>query len=381
MNRPEEEIRNEIEELRQGGRMPETQVGGSALLALKAIHAIDETLSISYVSVCGELTDYDKRYGSISSLKRELAFIDNQEWLFYTNDDFPEDTRYIGRSVVRLHRHIRYNIKISKGANGLITDLIKRKERDEGVSFVDFLAQARWIHVSSLATFEQFSEVMKYVMLAQAKNRFLKVSVDPGFQFTQYNRDALQLYLKAADYVFLSKREYLNLIIDEDMPENEKYVKLSAYFNNPDDANTKVFVVKRRNRHELIDFVNGIPYVYYHNVISSFQIYNDTGAGDCFAGGFIAGLLSDKLVAYQPAAIELGVLAAKIRMSSPDNAEVYDNIKNASKDFFAENYKNGRDSKRKKILFFIKSHYKPFLAFVGGAIATYAIERFLSVVF
>ena len=381
LGRPEDEVREEIEELRQSGNMPETQIGGSALLALKAINAIDESLSISYVGVCGQLTDYDKRYGSISSVKRELSFIDNQEWLFCTNDTFPEDVRFIGKSVVRLHKHIRDNIKISEGANGLLIDLIKQKEQREGVSFADFLSQAKWIHVSSLGTFERFSEIMGYVMRAKEKNRFLRISIDPGFQFTQYNREALQIYLKASDYVFLSRKEYLNLIINEDLPENEKYIKLATYFNDPENANTKVFIVKHKNRHELIDFVNGIPYVYYHSVIGYFQIYNDTGAGDCFAGGFISGVLSDRLVAYQPAAVELGVLAAKDRMTAPDSAEVYENIKNASKSFFEQAYKNGRDSKRKKIVFFLKSHYKPVLAFIGGAIASYVIETILSIFF
>lgn len=184
IGRPENEVENEIVELYRSGKEPVTQIGGSAFLALKAIHAIDKTLSISYVSVCGQLNDFDKRYGNISNIKSELAFIDNQDWLFYTDDTTPTEKRYIGKSVVRLHKHVRDNIKISNGANDLLLDCIEKKEKEDGTPLVDFLAQAKWIHISSLSTFEQFEKIMSYVFKAKEKNRFLRISIDPGFQYT-----------------------------------------------------------------------------------------------------------------------------------------------------------------------------------------------------
>lgn len=381
IGRPEQEVENEILELYRSGKEPTTQLGGSALLALKAIHAIDNSLSVAYVGVCGMLNDFDRRYGNILNIKTELDFLDNQEWLFYTDNTTPEDKRYIGKSVVRLHRHVRENIKISKGANDLIIDAIKKKEAEGNVSFVDFLSQARWIHVSSLSTFEQFEKIMEYVIKAKEKNRFLKVSIDPGFQYTNENQYELQKHLKIADYVFLSKREYENLIIDEDMDENDKYIKIAAYFNNPENVNTKVFVIKYKNRHELIDFVNATPYVYFHNRISYFRIYNDTGAGDCFAGGFIAGILSDRLIAQQPAAVDLGVLAAKTRMTTAENAEVFNNIESEAKRFFLKGYKNGRISNKKRVIFFWKSYYKSVLTFIGGVLSSFVISAICSVIF
>lgn len=222
---------------------------------------------------------------------------------------------------------------------------------------------------------------LSYVFKAKEKNRFLRISIDPGFQYTDEKKFELQPYLKFADYVFLSKREYENLIINKDLSDNQKYIKLAAYFNDPENVNTKVFIVKYKNKHELIDFVNGIPYVHFHKKISYFQIYNDTGAGDCFAGGFIAGLLSDKLIAQQPAAIELGVLASKTRMLSSDNTEVYSSIELQSKSFFLRKYENGRNSLKNKTIFFIKSHYKSVLTFIGGAITSFIISAVCSLLF
>lgn len=129
IGRPGNEVEDEIVELYRSGKEPVTQIGGSALLALKAIHAIDKDLSISYVSVCGQLNDFDKRYGNISNIKSELAFIDNQDWLFYTDSLTSDDKRFIGKSVVRLHKHIRDSIKISSGANDLLLYYIEKKKK------------------------------------------------------------------------------------------------------------------------------------------------------------------------------------------------------------------------------------------------------------
>lgn len=379
--RPEAEVENEIEELYRSGKEPITQIGGSAYLAIKAIKAIDSTLSVSYVGVCGQFNNFDKRYGTNLNINNELNDIDNKEWLFFTNEQTPEDKRYIGKSVVRLHKHIRDNIKISAGANDLIIDLIKDKESKENKSFSDFLSQARWIHISSLTKFEQFEEIMSYVIKAKEKNRFLKISIDPGYKFTDEYRDRLQKYLRIADYVFLNENEYENLIINRDMADNDKYIKLAAYFNDPENVNTKIFVIKHKCKHELIDFINGTPYVYYHKKLWKFEIFNDTGAGDCFAGGFITGILSDKLISQQPAPIDLGALASKTRMTTPNNDEVYCNIRTEANKFFQKRYANGRNSIRQKILFYTKTGLKPLLTFLGGAITSFIISAICSILF
>lgn len=379
--RAKTEVENEILELYRSGKEPITQIGGSAYLAIKAIKAIDNSLSVSYVGVCGKFNDFDKRYGTNLNINSEFHNIDNKEWLFFTDDDTPEDKRYIGKSVVRLHHHVRDNIKISAGANELILDCIKQKEKTENASFCNFLAQAKWIHISSLSNFEQFEEIMSYVFKAKKINRFLKISIDPGFKFTDEYRDRLQKYLKIADYVFLNKDEYENIIINKDMANNDKYIKLAAYFNNPENVNTKIFIIKHRNRHELIDFKNGTPYIYYHKVLWNFEIFNDTGAGDCFAGGFIAGMLSDKLIAQQPAPINLGTLVSKTRMNTPNNDEIYNNITTEAQKFFLKQYKNGRNSRRQKIIFILKSNCKPLLTFIGGAITSFIISAICSILF
>lgn len=370
---PNEVVEEEISELLSTGKKYyTTQVGGSALLALKAIHAIDKSLSIGFVGVCGQTSDFDKRHGKNLNLKSELSFINNQEWLFYTNDTTPIENRYIGKASVKLNKsNTRGGINISLGANDLIINLINRKEQEEKVKLTDFLSQAHWIHISSLSRFEQFEQIMKYVIKAKNQNPFLKISLDPGDQYTKYKKSELQKYLKEVDYVFLNKKEYNNLILNEDLPENEKYIKISTYFNDPENVKTKVFVIKSKSKHELIDFVNGTSYVYYHRTLPFYKINNDTGAGDCFAGGFIAGLLSDKLISQQPAPISLGVLAAKTRMVSITNSSIYENIEQESKKFFMKKYKSGEMNKLQQIKLFFQSHGDFIIGFITSLIITY----------
>lgn len=370
LGRKEKDVKEETIELHKTCKSYSTQIGGSSLLALKAIHAIDSSLSISFVGVCGKTSEFDRWYGKDLDIKKELSFIDNQKWLFYTDDDFPENKKYIGRASIKLNKkNTRGNINISSGANDSIIELIKKKERDEKVSLSDFLAQARWIHISSLGNFGHFESIMEAVIQAKNKNCFLRISIDPGNQYTDEEKNKLQKYLNVADYVFLNKDEFNNLILNEDLSDDAKYTKLLTYFKSSNNtSHTKVIVIKHKNRHELIDFVNGTPYIHYHITLPFYKIHNDTGAGDCFAGGFIAGMLSDRLIAQQSAPIELGVLAAKIRLMTGKNDDVYDNIKMEANKFFSKRYKNGSNSKRQNVIMYIKNGYKSFLSFISGVI-------------
>ncbi len=171
-----------------------------------------------------------------------------------------------------------------------------------------------------------------------------------------------------------NKKEYNNLILNEDLPENEKRIKISTYFNDPENVKTKIFVIKSKSKHELIDFINGTSYVFYHKSLPFYKINNDTGAGDCFAGGFIAGLLSDKLISQQPAPISLGVLAAKVRMTSITNSSIYENIEKKSTEFLLKKYKNGEMNRKQWLKLFFQSHIDFLIGFVTSLIIAYILK-------
>lgn len=349
-----------------------TQIGGSSLLALKTIHAVDKSLSLAFVGVCGQLNDFDSWHGKNINIDSELSFIDNREWLFFTDNNCLGDTKYIGKSVVKLNNsNTRGNINIAPNANELLLDYIKKHEKSTNTSFVDFLSQARWIHISSLNNINHFCEIMEYIKKAKKKNRYLQVSVDPGDEYTRRYQDLIQNYLKIADYVFLNKKEYNNLVLNESFSENDKRTKLSSYFYSSDNIDTKVFIIKHKNHHQLIDFVNGRTYVYYHRTLPFYKINNDTGAGDCFAGGFIAGMLSNKLLAQQPAPISLGVLCSRARMTAVNNKAVFDNIEKQSEKFFYQKYKDGELNVKQRVRLFFQSHIDFVLGFISSLIISY----------
>ena len=76
-----------------------------------------------------------------------------------------------------------------------------------------------------------------------------------------------------------------------------------------------------------VEEANGAP-------IWGTSLRQDTGAGDSFAGGFISGMLDDRLNSDIAEPIQLGVLAAKGRMRSFDYENPYLNIQKLTDAFF-----------------------------------------------
>ena len=136
----------------------------------------------------------------------ELAHLDNRDWLFTTRERFDDPySKAIAKSIVRLYNHTRNCIKIAPCANNTLLDRIHEQEARTGTTLAEYLAQARWIHLSSLSDFDQFEAIMQSVIQAKHLNPAMKVSMDPGFEYTSLRRERLQPLIAYADYVFLNK--------------------------------------------------------------------------------------------------------------------------------------------------------------------------------
>ena len=332
------DVEGDIYELVMKGKEYTTQIGGSAFITLKVTKHILRDLKVAYVGACGTPNSFDLRYGKTNDLDTELAHLDNREWLFTTKDRFdsPYD-KAIAKSVVRLYNHSRNCIKIAPCAHNTLLDRIREKEERTGESFAKYLSQARWIHLSSLSAFDQFEVIMKYVAEAKEINPNLKVSMDPGFEYTSIRRDRLQPLIRCVDYLFLNKSEKKNLGLNADRvrPLYRNICEFcSAYGENPN----QTLVVKYDDRHELLQFKDGKSVVrtVRHKKLYQYQMNNDTGAGDSFAGGFIAGMLDERMNGDVAAAIQLGVLAARGRMLSFDYENPYLNIQKMTDKYFEE---------------------------------------------
>lgn len=340
LSNPISDVEDDILELVQKNKEYTTQIGGSAFITLKVIKHILPGLKVAYTGVCGSPNDFDLRYGKTNNVEQELAHLDNRDWLFTTKDRF-EDIyhRTIAKSIVRLYNHSRNCIKIAPCANNTLLDRIQEQEERTGQSFAEYLSQARWIHLSSLSDFTQFEAIMQYVIQAKKWNPSLKVSMDPGSEYTSVWRERLQPLVNYADYIFLNKSEKRNLGLNA-RSARPLYQNLCDYFTAINPSPERTLIIKYDDRHELLHFENGTSCIrtVRHQKLYQYQMNNDTGAGDSFAGGFISGMLDERLNADLAGPIRLGVLAARGRMISFDYENPYLNIQKLTDAFF-ENMK------------------------------------------
>ena len=272
--------------------------------------------------------------------REKLRFTDEaQQAVFYNyvEDRFEDPySRTIAKSVVRLYNHTRNCIKIAPCANNTLLGRIQEKEERTGESFSEYLSQARWIHLSSLSDFEQFEVIMRYVIQAKMLNPALRVSMDPGFEYTSRRRERLQSLVSNSDYIFLNKAEKRNLGLNAERMR-PLYRNLCEYFTEINPSPERTLIVKHDDRHELLRFHENKCRIrtIRHQKLYQYQLNNDTGAGDSFAGGFISGMLDDRINSDIAGPIQLGVLAAKGRMRSFDHENPYQNIQKLTDAFFA----------------------------------------------
>lgn len=333
-------------------------VGGSALLTLKAIKEISSSLTTAYVGIYGEIpadTGNKISIHSMKDLQKDLSsFIDNDSWLFV------DKQAKTGRAVVNQFKKTRDFIKIDPGVNSNLYDNIIKKGAAE---FVAFLSSAKWIHLTSLPDIDHFIEICNLIMQAKMINRQLRVSIDPGYEYTKFRWTKLKQVLGVADFVFLSKVEYDNVCQNLHINEHNKIDRIGKELRQGN-SHAQVIIVKNQNKTMLISLVGDQNYkrIYHHKKLSTFSIMNDTGAGDVFAGGFISGMLTPTMLSYQPAPINLGATAAREKLK----AEKWpDHLKDISYDFYEKNMKNESRNTKQKAKLLLKN---PIVSMLLGAI-------------
>lgn len=328
-----DEVQADIESLIMKNREYTTQIGGSAFITLKVIKHVLPYLNAAYVGVCGTPNEFDLRYGKSNNIEAELAHLGNREWLFTTEDTVDPYYKAAGRSVVRLYNHTRNCIKITACANNTIRKHIEEKIA-QGGDLVKYLSLAKWIHFSSLSDFYQFEANMKAAIEAKKLNPDLKISLDPGFEFTSKRKAELKPLVEHIDYIFLNKGERNNL---GGADESLMYDNLCSFFAKDEEENPSItIIVKHIDKHEIVHFEDRKPVIQTtsHRKLELHELNNDTGAGDSLAGGFIAGMMDERVKDIE-GAIAIGVLAAKGRMTCPDCEDPYLNIQKLTDEYFA----------------------------------------------
>ncbi len=322
----DEEIRNIMLDNENLDKLPiHTQIGGAALLTLKAVCEQSKELTVSYVGVRGKLGVSNRGIGPLNSdaaVKGELNFLHNKEWLFTADSEEPDQV--IGKALINLRNTYGHGrtMRVSPGANNQLLSRIRRKEEEQNEknSFSSFLSTAKWIHISSLSAFDDFKEIVADIDKAKKINPRLKASIYPGSFYTSEKRSELEDHWKVFDYVFLTNSELNNLANSHqrDISKEEKYRRLREYLVRSDALTTNVVLIAEDADCEVINFASGRRFS--HPLIEKMkpsQDANGTGASSYFIGGFIATLLSDQYGLQ--AALEAGVNAYKRRITENEN--------------------------------------------------------------
>lgn len=335
------------------------QIGGSAYLAVRTIQSMNVGLTTGYVGVLGTRTMADEGHGFPHSDAK--VCLDDTSWLF--ESDSPP-----GRALVHTWKGQRLEIQIAPGANKELLEHIH--SRPGGVdSLAAYLASARWVHVSSLPEFDDFVDVMAIVSAAKILNRGLRCSVDPGYEYIRYHRSRLIRTLAVADLVFLSGSE-----ADVLSPGRAEQGG-SAVAGMPIEGSTKLVVVKGKESTVLIERAGdgGVATrTFWHRSLSPASIKNDTGAGDVFAGGFIAALLMDGLLGSQPSASRLAADLAAVRLNSRDFPDL--EIERSTASFLNLNRRQERTNTHQRIQVAWERH-RGWAGFIAGAVVSYGLTR------
>ena len=298
------------------------QIGGSAFLAMRSLKAVEPNVKVAYVGVCGKLDEQAIKKG-VSPNSLSFDFIDNKEWLFDFNNATncpPYDgiSDIIGRAIVLLKNNgTRDGIRVATGANDALVPCIKRKI-ESGANFVEFLSKTRWIHISSLKDFHGFMDIINWIKMAKHQNPFLKVSADLGAEYIEnYREDLIDMRVfDVFDFMFLSEDERKMLVVNDKADNETKNDNMKCVLQSNGKNNKQILVVKYANKYELYNNIDGCicKKKFWEQKLPMRKIVNDTGAGDFFAGGFIGGMLSDRLLSHQPTPISVGAIAARERL-------------------------------------------------------------------
>jgi hypothetical protein len=158
---------------------------------------------------------------------------------------------------------------------------------------VDYLSAARIVHVTSLFDDDSpdvVADILEYVV---AHNPLVRVSFDPGHDWTKWRRDAVMRILNSCSLLFVNEQELFQIF--------ETYCE---FIPDPDEANVAQAVLCRMRPDAALVVVKhrGATSLYgasdkpiQDEIATVTAVEDDTGAGDYFAASVLAAQLSPVL--------------------------------------------------------------------------------------
>ena len=285
--------------------------GGSAFNVIRTVSHLGLGITTGFVGVAG---------------LRDARLVPDTQTDGIDTAFFVQSTNHVPGRCIVLGAGQDSKLLTAPGATVAFANLIKKREQEIAESggttcrLVDYLAQARWIHVTSFAipkspTRSPLPFLVETIQAAKLARPGLIISFDPGDEYTQTpSREVIKL-LELADYVFLNMREFRNLS-QHDNASKAPIAELARGLYARGPFSVQVIVLKGPASDFWIHKVQERVYArcHWHRWLPSFLVPDDVGAGDVFAGGVIAGNLRPAFDEYGrgPTMLATALVRAKL---------------------------------------------------------------------
>jgi sugar/nucleoside kinase (ribokinase family) len=273
----EKTIANAIENL--GAASLGYSLGGSAWLTIFALAQMQVGVRLGYVGVVGRVEAPGLSFlGQMEELGIDHRWVDRRPdmlsglCLSYIDDTDRVMLTHPGANF-EMGAHIRRNF------DGL----------------AEYLAGARYVHVTSFLDDHTPAEVLRVLTAAKELNPALRLSFDPGFDWAEHPGPAVEGILALTDLLFVNYREF-------------KAIGRYAH-GEPDEAIARkalercapgctVFVTKRYDFVEVFRAASTGVHIQQFQLqrpVRETEVEDATGAGDVFAAAVLASLTSRRL--------------------------------------------------------------------------------------
>jgi sugar/nucleoside kinase (ribokinase family) len=254
-------------------------LGGSAWLSIFSLAQMQVGIRLAYIGVLGRIETPG------------LSFIDQMDELSIAHDwvgrvpeqlcglclSYIDDTDRVmlthpGANYT-MHRYIRENFDV----------------------LAEYLAAARYVHVTSFLDEHTPGQVLRLLKRAKQINAGLQISFDPGFDWAEHVSDAVAGILGLTDLLFVNYREFKALGQYHHGEADETVARMILSRCN---AGCTVFVTKRYDFTESFQAVTGgvaLQTFRLRHPLRESELEDATGAGDVFAAAVLASLTSARL--------------------------------------------------------------------------------------